>query len=68
MDEGGSFGNQSANEYCLTLSNANVTTSVGFNSRYVCSYMHVHFYVVYMTYTNIMAVKMCKANQKWRVS
>ena len=32
---GGLFDSQPANEYCFTLSNANVTFSVGSNSRYV---------------------------------
>jgi len=45
---GGSFGTQPANEYCFTLSSANVTFTAGFNSRYVnlhtymCATMYVH--------------------------
>ena len=51
---GGIFGNQPANEYCLTLSNANVTFSVGFNSRYALVYsacfMSVGVYIAICTY------------------
>ena len=31
---GGTFGTQPANEYCFTLSNANVISSVGFDLKY----------------------------------
>lgn len=43
---GGLFGTQPANEYCFTLSNANVTFTVGSNSRYVYAQcMYVRMYV-----------------------
>ena len=35
---GGTFGTQPANEYCFTLSNTNVISSVGFDLKYVAMF------------------------------